>query len=70
MKVDDKYILFDAELGTWGEPLAKRLGSLNVNPDSIGLVYLTHFHADLIAGLVKNSTAGKMENVLLQINLI
>ena len=63
VKVDGKYILFDAGLGTWGGQLAKRLDALNVNPDSIGLVYLTHFHADHIAGLVKNGTAGKMEKV-------
>ena len=63
LKVDGKFILFDAGLGAWGGQLAKRLDALNVNPDSIGLVYLTHFHADHIAGLVKNGTAGKMEKV-------
>jgi Zn-dependent hydrolases, including glyoxylases len=63
LKVDGKLILFDAGLGAWGGQLAKRLEALNVNPDSIGLVYLTHFHADHIAGLVKNGTAGKMEKV-------
>lgn len=63
VKVDGKLILFDAGLGAWGGQLAKRLEALNVNPDSVGLVYLTHFHADHIAGLVKNGTAGKMEKV-------
>ncbi len=63
LKVDGKLILFDAGLGAWGGQLAKRLEALNVNLDSIGLVYLTHFHADHIAGLVKNGTAGKMEKV-------
>ena len=63
VKVDGKFILFDAGLGAWGGQLAKRLEALNVNPDSIGLVYLTHFHADHIAGLVKNGDAGKMEKV-------
>lgn len=63
VKADGKYILFDAGLGAWGGQLAKRLEALNVNPDSIGLVYLTHFHADHIAGLVKNGEAGKMEKV-------
>ena len=63
VKVNGKFILFDAGLGTWGGQLAKRLDALNVNPDSVGLVYLTHFHADHIAGLVKNGTAGKMEKV-------
>ena len=63
VKIDGKFILFDAGLGTWGGQLAKRLDALNVNPDSIGLVYLTHFHADHIAGLVKNGSTGKMEKV-------
>ena len=63
VKTDGKYILFDAGLGAWGGQLLKRLDALNVNPDSIGLVYLTHFHADHIAGLVKNGSAGKMEKV-------
>ena len=64
VKTDGKYILFDAGLGAWGGQLMKRLSALNVDPDSIGLVYLTHFHADHIAGLVKNGSAGKMERSL------
>ena len=63
VKTDGKYILFDAGLGAWGGQLLKRLDALKVNPDSIGLVYLTHFHADHIAGLVKNGDTGKMEKV-------
>ena len=63
VKTDGKYILFDAGLGAWGGQLLKRLDALKVNPDSIGLVYLTHFHADHIAGLVKSGSAGKMEKV-------
>ena len=63
VKTDGKYILFDAGLGAWGGQLLRRLDALKVNPDSIGLVYLTHFHADHIAGLVKNGSAGKMEKV-------
>ena len=63
VKTDGKFILFDAGLGAWGGQLMKRLSALNVDPDSIGLVYLTHFHADHIAGLVKNGDTGKMEKV-------
>ena len=63
VKTDGEYILFDAGLGAWGGQLMKRLSALGVDPDSIGLVYLTHFHADHIAGLVKNGDAGKMEKV-------
>ena len=63
VQIDGKYILFDAGLGAWGGQLLNRLFALGVNPDSIGLVYLTHFHADHIAGLVKPGDAGKMEKV-------
>lgn len=63
VQVDGKYILFDAGLGAWGGQLLNRLAALGVNPDSIGLVYLTHFHADHIAGLVKPGEAGKTEKV-------
>ena len=58
VKVDGKYILFDAGLGSFGGQLQKRLAALGVNPDSIGLVYLTHFHADHISGLVVKNDAG------------
>lgn len=59
VKVDGKYILFDAGLGAFGGQLMNRLGSLGVNPDSIGLVYLTHFHVDHIAGLIAEDGSGK-----------
>ena len=58
VKVDGKYILFDAGLGAFGGQLMNRLAALGVNPDSIGLVYLTHFHVDHIAGLVTKDDAG------------
>ena len=58
VKVDGKYILFDAGLGAMGGQMTKRFEALGVNPDSIGLVYLTHFHADHIAGLVAKDSAG------------
>ena len=58
VKVDGKYILFDARLGAFGGQLMNRLAALGVNPDSIGLVYLTHFHVDHIAGLVAKDGAG------------
>ena len=58
VKVDGKYILFDAGLGAFGGQLMSRLAALGVNPDSIGLVYLTHFHADHIAGLVAKDDTG------------
>ena len=58
VKVDGKYIMFDAGLGAFGGQLMNRLAALGVNPDSIGLVYLTHFHADHIAGLVAKDDTG------------
>ena len=63
VQIDGEYILFDAGLGAWGGQLLNRLAALGVNPDSIGLVYLTHFHADHVAGLVKTGDAGKTEKV-------
>ena len=58
VQVDGVYILFDAGLGAFGGQLMNRLAALGVNPDSIGLVYLTHFHMDHIAGLVAKDGAG------------
>ncbi len=58
VKVDGKFILFDAGLGAFGGQLMNRLAALGVNPDSIGLIYLTHFHVDHIAGLVAKDDAG------------
>lgn len=57
-KVDGQYILFDAGLGAFGGQLMNRLAALGVNPDSIGLVYLTHFHVDHIAGLIAKDESG------------
>ena len=58
VQVDGVYILFDAGLGAFGGQLMSRLAALGVNPDSIGLVYLTHFHMDHIAGLVAKDSVG------------
>ncbi len=58
VQVDGVYILFDAGLGAFGGQLMNHLAALGVNPDSIGLVYLTHFHMDHIAGLVAKDSAG------------
>ena len=58
VQVEGVYILFDAGLGAFGGQLMSRLAALGVNTDSIGLVYLTHFHMDHIAGLVAKDSAG------------
>ena len=58
LQVDGKNILFDAGLGTFGGQMLNRMASLGINPDDIGLIYLTHFHVDHIAGLVAKDSAG------------
>ena len=58
VQVESQYILFDAGLGAFGGQLMNRLAALGVNPDSIGIVYLTHFHMDHIAGLVAKDSVG------------
>ena len=55
---DGKYILFDAGLGAFGGQMLKRFEALGVNPDNIELIYLTHFHADHIAGLIADDGSG------------
>ena len=57
-KVDGQYILFDAGLGAFGGQMMKRFEALGVSPDSIGLIYLTHFHVDHIAGLIAKDESG------------
>ena len=59
VQVDGKNILFDAGLGAFGGQTTKRLESLGINADDITLIYLTHFHADHIAGLITKDGEGK-----------
>lgn len=59
VQVDGKNILFDAGLGAFGGQTTKRLEALGINADDITLIYLTHFHADHIAGLVTKDGEGK-----------
>lgn len=59
LQVDGKNILFDAGLGAFGGQTLDRLAALDVTPDKIDLIYLTHFHMDHIAGLVVKDSAGK-----------
>ncbi|WP_295858895.1 MBL fold metallo-hydrolase [uncultured Fibrobacter sp.] len=58
VKIDGQYILFDAGLGAFGGQMMKRFEALGMNPDSIGLIYLTHFHVDHIAGLIAKDESG------------
>ena len=59
LQVDGKNILFDAGLGAFGGQTLDRLAALDVTPDKIDLIYLTHFHVDHIAGMVTKDSAGK-----------
>jgi glyoxylase-like metal-dependent hydrolase (beta-lactamase superfamily II) len=59
LKVDGKNILFDAGLGAFGGQMLDRLAALDVTPDKIDLIYLTHFHVDHIAGMIAKDSAGK-----------
>ena len=59
LQVDGKNILFDAGLGAFGGQTLDRLAALDVTPDKIDLIYLTHFHVDHIAGMVAKDSAGK-----------
>ena len=59
LQVDGKNILFDAGLGAFGGQTLDRLAALDVTPDKIDLIYLTHFHVDHVAGMVAKDSAGK-----------
>ena len=59
LQADGKNILFDAGLGAFGGQMLDRLAALDVAPDKIDLIYLTHFHADHIAGMIAKDSAGK-----------
>ncbi|OWV14118.1 MBL fold metallo-hydrolase [Fibrobacter sp. UWB5] len=59
LQVDGKNILFDAGLGAFGGQMLDRLAALDVTPDKIDLIYLTHFHVDHIAGMIAKDSAGK-----------
>ena len=59
LQVDGKNILFDAGLGAFGGQMLDRLAALDVAADKIDLIYLTHFHADHIAGMIAKDSAGK-----------
>ena len=59
LQVDGKNILFDVGLGAFGGQMLNRLAALNVAPENIDLIYLTHFHVDHIAGMIAKDSDGK-----------
>lgn len=58
IKRNGKYILFDAGLGLEnGGVMADKLVLLNINPEDIYAVCITHCHPDHIGGLLSNGKA-------------
>lgn len=73
LKSDSEYILFDAGLGAFGGQLFNHLNKLNVNPDSIKKIYLTHLHVDHINGLVNKTENGfekAFKNATIYVNAV
>ena len=56
LKKDGKNILFDAGVGQYGMSQNK-LKSLNISPEDIDYVFITHFHGDHIGGLLNEGIA-------------
>lgn len=53
LETEGKRILFDAGLGPkMGGHIAERLATLQLTPDSIDMLYLTHLHPDHIGGMM------------------
>ncbi|MCR5454157.1 MAG: MBL fold metallo-hydrolase [Bacteroidales bacterium] len=53
IKTNGKTILFDAGLGTKANgQLLNELAKINVQPEKIDYVYITHFHGDHIGGML------------------
>lgn len=58
VKYHDKYILFDAGLGRdKGGKMMTQLEQLNIMPEDINIICITHFHGDHIGGMVVNGKA-------------
>lgn len=54
VQVGGKNILFDTGLGLPDSRLLKALQSLQISPNNIQYIFLTHFHGDHIGGLLTN----------------
>ena len=52
---DGKLILFDTGMGDKNSRLMEELRSLNVAPEDIKYIYLTHFHGDHIGGMLNGN---------------
>lgn len=56
VETDGISILFDTGLGAPDSRLQSGLASLNIKPEDIKYLYLTHFHGDHIGGMMKGDT--------------
>lgn len=57
METEGAGILFDAGMGDASSGLLKGLAALQLSPEDIKCIMLTHFHGDHIGGLVKDGKA-------------
>lgn len=57
METEGAGILFDAGMGDADSGLLKGLAALQLSPEDIKCIMLTHFHGDHIGGLVKDGKA-------------
>lgn len=57
METEGAGILFDAGMGDASSGLLKGLAALQLSPEDIKYIMLTHFHGDHIGGLVKDGKA-------------
>ncbi|MCQ2605086.1 MAG: MBL fold metallo-hydrolase [Bacteroidales bacterium] len=54
LQTEGKTILLDAGLGAPFSQLFPKLAELNVKPEELGLIYITHLHPDHIGGLLQD----------------
>ena len=54
VECDGKRMLFDTGVGTPDSRMMEGLKSLNVKPEDIDCLFLTHFHGDHIGGMMKD----------------
>ena len=57
MEIEGTGILFDAGMGDADSGLLKGLAALQLSPEDVKCIVLTHFHGDHIGGLVKDGKA-------------
>lgn len=57
LEKDGKKILFDTGMGAYDSGLVPGLAALGLEPSDITHLYLTHFHADHIGGMISGDSA-------------